>query len=145
MPPQPGIKTLCLHLFLAKTPSYSQLFPVEYNNLMAIEGAIFSPRQLIDEHKNFHNDSLEAVVQALGPCGKQYYTVAIIGCQNSGKSTLLNHLFGTDFRVLQGEAGNRTTRGVVLGRDKAANLLVMDVEGNDSYESHLTGDEVENA
>lgn len=59
--------------------------------------------------------------------GKDYYSVAIIGAQNTGKSTLLNHLFGTSFAVLKGEAGNRTTRGIVLSRDKSSNLLIMDV------------------
>jgi GTPase Era involved in 16S rRNA processing len=54
----------------------------------------------------------------LGDCGKNYFTVAIVGAQNSGKSTLLNNLFGTDFKVLNGIAGHRTTQGVVLGRDK---------------------------
>ena len=51
--------------------------------------------------------------------GKDYYSVAIIGAQNTGKSTLLNHLFGTSFSVLKGEAGNRTTRGIVLSRDRS--------------------------
>lgn len=68
--------------------------------------------------------------------------MAIVGAQNSGKSTLLNTLFGTDFKVLSGVAGHRTTQGVVLGRDKESNLIIMDVEGNDSYESHLEGDDV---
>lgn len=55
---------------------------------------------------------------------------------------MLNNLFGTDFKVLHGEAGHRTTRGVVLGRDKDSSLIIMDVEGNDSYESHIEGDDV---
>lgn len=75
-------------------------------------------------------------------CHKDYFTVAIIGSQNTGKSTLLNELFHTNFKVLQGLAGSRTTRGIVLGRDYATNIVVMDVEGNDSYESHAEGDEV---
>ena len=29
-----------------------------------------------------------------------------------------------------------------MGRDYATNIVVMDVEGNDSYESHAEGDEV---
>jgi GTPase Era involved in 16S rRNA processing len=68
--------------------------------------------------------------------------VAIVGAQNSGKSTLLNNLFGTNFKMLNGIAGHRTTRGVILGRDKESSLIIMDVEGNDSYESHLEGDDV---
>lgn len=68
--------------------------------------------------------------------------MAIIGAQNTGKSTLLNNLFKTSFAVLKGEAGHRTTRGVILGRDHTERLLIMDVEGNDSYETHVEGDEV---
>ena len=78
----------------------------------------------------------------MGNCGKDYFTIAIIGAQNTGKSTLLNHLFRTNFSVLKGEAGHRTTRGVVIARDSLSSLIVMDVEGNDSYESHAEGDEV---
>jgi GTPase Era involved in 16S rRNA processing len=73
----------------------------------------------------------------MGDCSKDYSTVAIIGAQNTGKSTLLNNLFHTHFKVLKGEAGRRTTRGVILGKDFKEKLIIMDVEGNDSYESHL--------
>ena len=45
---------------------------------------------------------LADTVGSLGDCGKDYFTVAIIGAQNTGKSTLMNHLFGTDFAVLRG-------------------------------------------
>jgi GTPase Era involved in 16S rRNA processing len=82
------------------------------------------------------------VIASLGNCSKDYFTVAIIGAQNTGKSTLLNELFKTDFSVLKGEAGKRTTRGVVLSRDYQDSLIIMDVEGNDSYETHLEGDSV---
>jgi predicted GTPase len=87
-------------------------------------------------------EALTALIPTFGHCGKEYYTVAIIGAQNTGKSTLLNHLFRTKFAVLRGEAGHRTTRGVILGRDYSEQLIVMDVEGNDSYETHVEGDEV---
>jgi protein SEY1 len=77
------------------------------------------------------------VIASLGDCNKDYFTVAIIGAQNTGKSTLLNELFHTHFKVLQGEAGHRTTRGVILGKDYKESLIIMDVEGNDSYETHV--------
>lgn len=54
--------------------------------------------------------------------------------QNSGKSTLLNFLFGTNFSVLHEIAGTRTTRGIWVSVDKKENLLVFDVEGNDSMD-----------
>lgn len=61
------------------------------------------------------NDELEYVPQIgkfteeekMGELGTNYHTVAIIGCQSSGKSTLLNYLFGTQFEVLDQE-----TRGM---------------------------------
>jgi GTP-binding protein EngB required for normal cell division len=84
--------------------------------------------------------ALDEVIPTFGSCDKDYFSVAIIGAQNTGKSTLLNHLFKTSFAVLKGEAGRRTTRGVILGRDHADRLLIMDVEGNDSYETHVEGD-----
>ncbi len=53
--------------------------------------------------------------------------MAIIGSQNTGKSTLLNELFHTNFKVLEGLAGTRTTRGVILGREEfPAVNFVMD-------------------
>jgi predicted GTPase len=87
-------------------------------------------------------ESLNSILDGLKDCEKDYYTVAIIGSQNSGKSTLLNYMFKTNFQVLTGTAGTRTTRGVVLGRDQEQNLILMDVEGNDSWENHVSGDSV---
>ena len=63
---------------------------------------------------------------------KDYQIVSIIGVQNSGKSTLLNSLFGTNFEVLQKSMGERTTLGIWTSLDKEANIIVMDVEGNDA-------------
>lgn len=80
---------------------------------------------------------MKTVLAPLQQHEKDYFTVAIIGSQNTGKSTLLNYLFGTKFKVLEGLAGSRTTRGIVLGRDHTCPLVVLDVEGNDSYENHL--------
>jgi GTPase Era involved in 16S rRNA processing len=46
--------------------------------------------------------------------GKKYFTIGIIGGQSSGKSTLLNQLFGTDFTVLQSkERRGQTTKGKI--------------------------------
>lgn len=58
---------------------------------------------------------------------RNYYSIAIIGVQNSGKSTLLNHLFGTNFDVLKEMAGTRTTRGILISLDKNENFIVFDV------------------
>ncbi|XP_030526189.2 protein ROOT HAIR DEFECTIVE 3-like [Rhodamnia argentea] len=60
-----------------------------------------------------------------------------MGPQSSGKSTLLNQLFGTNFREMDASQGRfRTTTGVWLA--KAAGIepctLVMDLEGSDGME-----------
>ena len=79
----------------------------------------------------------------------QYGVVAIVGPQASGKSTLLNALFGTRFPVLDvggAGAGRRTTRGVWVDLDGDASsssssiiatqrqrpLVVLDTEGLES-------------
>jgi hypothetical protein len=62
----------------------------------------------------------------------RYRTVAIMGPQSSGKSTLLNQLFGTAFVEMDAMAGrSRTTQGVWLAQAKGAEdppLLVLDLE-----------------
>ena len=69
-------------------------------------------------------------------CGQDYRTVAVIGCQSSGKSTLLNLLFDTKFDVMDASTGSRqqTTKGIWLNRNADGNLLVLDIEGTDSKE-----------
>lgn len=67
--------------------------------------------------------------------GKNYFTLGIIGAQSSGKSTLLNHCFGTDFAVLDStKFRKQTTKGIWVARDPHSNLLVLDIEGSDSRE-----------
>ena len=70
-----------------------------------------------------------------------YGVVAVLGAQSSGKSTLLNALFGMHFQVLSQESGRqRTTHGVWLGiapqapRGEVGSLVVLDVEGTDGNE-----------
>jgi tRNA U34 5-carboxymethylaminomethyl modifying GTPase MnmE/TrmE len=62
--------------------------------------------------------AIELAGKALGPVNKNYYIITIIGVQNSGKSTLMNYLFGTNFSVLHEAAGTRTTRGIWVSYDK---------------------------
>ena len=46
------------------------------------------------------------------PIGKNYYITAIIGGQSTGKSTLLNEVFGTNFETLNVTKGRQqTTKG----------------------------------
>ena len=68
-------------------------------------------------------------------CGTEYRTVAVIGCQSSGKSTLLNLLFDTTFIVMDEQLGRQqTTKGIWMNRKKEGNIMVLDIEGTDSKE-----------
>ncbi|KAL5579646.1 hypothetical protein UlMin_012088 [Ulmus minor] len=60
-----------------------------------------------------------------------------MGPQSSGKSTLLNHLFGTNFREMDAFKGrSQTTKGIWLARCAGIEpcTLVMDLEGTDGRE-----------
>lgn len=85
--------------------------------------------------------SFENVAQA----GFNYHLISVFGSQSTGKSTLLNHLFGTEFGVMSESDRKQTTRGIWMSRNKRAhsdgvaknmadNILVMDVEGTDGRE-----------
>ncbi len=79
---------------------------------------------------------------AVDHCSNVDYTiVAIMGPQSSGKSTLMNTVFGTTFDEMDALSGRRqTTHGVWLsGSPKLAGqnaplTLVMDLEGSDGRE-----------
>ena len=59
------------------------------------------------------------------------YTIAILGKQQIGKSTLLGDLFSLNFRT--GDGTSRTSRGITIGMvpivDEEISLILMDVEG----------------
>lgn len=69
----------------------------------------------------------------------------MFGSQSTGKSTLLNYLFGTDFGVMSETERRQTTKGIWMSKNKkgidgtgahkmADNIMVMDVEGTDGRE-----------
>lgn len=69
----------------------------------------------------------------------RYKVVAVIGCQSSGKSTLLNRLFETKFETMDNQMGRQqTTKGIWMSKqtmDNGKNLnLIFDIEGTDSKE-----------
>ena len=85
--------------------------------------------------------SFEHVSQA----GFNYHLISVFGSQSTGKSTLLNHLFGTEFGVMAEDDRRQTTKGIWMSKNKkthastgsssmAENILVMDVEGTDGRE-----------
>ncbi|CAN8069244.1 unnamed protein product [Agarophyton chilense] len=89
--------------------------------------------QLIDAEGHFVN----SLPGAKGKTTLQYTTVAVVGCQSGGKSTLLNRAFGTGFPVLDAPKSGRrrTTLGVWTAlRPEPHPLVILDVEGTDSRE-----------
>ncbi|KAL7269082.1 Dynamin-like GTPase that mediates homotypic ER fusion [Rhizina undulata] len=101
--------------------------------------------QVIDENKEFTpNLPVYLSTQNLLTAGFSYHVVAVFGSQSTGKSTLLNHLFGTRFSVMDETARRQTTKGIWMSRaieeledekeGMTSNILVMDVEGTDGRE-----------
>lgn len=83
--------------------------------------------------------SLDKIAQS----GFNYHLISVFGSQSTGKSTLLNQLFGTDFGVMSESDRRQTTKGIWMSKNKrtpeggmkmADNILVMDVEGTDGRE-----------
>ncbi|XP_044496574.1 protein ROOT HAIR DEFECTIVE 3-like isoform X1 [Mangifera indica] len=94
---------------------------------------------LIDGDGTFNVAGIENFIKdvKLSDCGLSYAVVAIMGPQSSGKSTLLNHLFGTNFREMDAFKGrSQTTKGIWLARCAGIEpcTLVMDLEGTDGRE-----------
>jgi hypothetical protein len=80
-------------------------------------------------------------LENVAPAGFNYHLISVFGSQSTGKSTLLNHLFGTHFSVMAEAERRQTTKGIWLSKNKngdgksmADNILVMDVEGTDGRE-----------
>jgi hypothetical protein len=102
--------------------------------------------QVIDENKEFNaNLSKYLTLEDVTPAGFNYHLISVFGSQSTGKSTLLNNLFGTEFSVMSELERRQTTKGIWLSKNKkqgqegtgermADNILVMDVEGTDGRE-----------
>lgn len=92
--------------------------------------------QLIDEDQHFSGALFHEHLSQWGmlEAGFGYDICAVLGSQSTGKSTLLNRLFGTNFDVMDDRARQQTTKGIWLCRGMDRNVLVMDVEGTDGRE-----------
>ncbi|EFQ29968.1 root hair defective 3 GTP-binding protein [Colletotrichum graminicola] len=96
--------------------------------------------QVIDDQKEF-NDNVATYLQKVrvAEAGFNYHLISVFGSQSTGKSTLLNNLFGTEFSVMSETMRQQTTKGIWMSKNKkeagmAENILVMDVEGTDGRE-----------
>ena len=83
--------------------------------------------------------------EKIASAGFNYHLISVFGSQSTGKSTLLNYLFGTEFGVMAEDDRRQTTKGIWMSKNKkshavtdskkmAENILVMDVEGTDGRE-----------
>ncbi|XP_057986091.1 protein ROOT HAIR DEFECTIVE 3 homolog 2 isoform X3 [Hevea brasiliensis] len=95
--------------------------------------------QLIDGNGVFNVVGLDNFVRTtkLADCGLSYAVVAIMGPQSSGKSTLLNHLFHTNFREMDAYRGrSQTTKGIWIARCIGIEpfTIAVDLEGTDGRE-----------
>ncbi|KAM0683996.1 Dynamin-like GTPase that mediates homotypic ER fusion [Mitosporidium daphniae] len=96
--------------------------------------------QLVDENQAFNNHLEHHLCDVLhlyprgGTSTCDYKVIAVFGAQSSGKSTLLNALFGTAFPVMRDEVRSQTTKGIWLSKSQGAPFLILDVEGTDGRE-----------
>ncbi|MCJ1415340.1 Dynamin-like GTPase that mediates homotypic ER fusion [Xylographa parallela] len=102
--------------------------------------------QIINENQEF-NDQMSNYLTAekIAQSGFNYHLISVFGSQSTGKSTLLNQLFNTEFGVMSESDRRQTTKGIWMSKNKnpnadekqkimAGNILVMDVEGTDGRE-----------
>lgn len=94
-------------------------------------------------NRRMHSSNLNAYLHEthVAEAGFNYHLISVFGSQSTGKSTLLNYLFGTDFSVMSESERRQTTKGIWMSKNKkdgaanmAENILVMDVEGTDGRE-----------
>ncbi|XP_006460749.1 hypothetical protein AGABI2DRAFT_192353 [Agaricus bisporus var. bisporus H97] len=91
--------------------------------------------QIVDNEKHFTPDLTKQIERwGLRDTGFEYNIVAVFGSQSTGKSTLLNRLFGTTFDVMDEAKRQQTTKGIWMCRGEGMNVMVMDVEGTDGRE-----------
>ncbi|KAJ3536079.1 hypothetical protein NMY22_g6196 [Coprinellus aureogranulatus] len=99
------------------------------------QGATTERIQVVNEEKTFTPELTGQIERwGLRDAGFNYNIVAVFGSQSTGKSTLLNRLFGTTFDVMNETQRQQTTKGIWMCRGKEMDVLVMDVEGTDGRE-----------
>ncbi|BEI94567.1 uncharacterized protein CcaverHIS019_0701390 [Cutaneotrichosporon cavernicola] len=91
--------------------------------------------QIIDEAQHFTPNLNKYLTKwDLINSGFDYNVVAVFGSQSTGKSTLLNRLFGTTFDIMDSKRRQQTTKGIWMCPSAYSAALVMDVEGTDGRE-----------
>ncbi|KAG7662202.1 SEY1 [[Candida] subhashii] len=103
--------------------------------------------QVVNESKQFNTGILDYITSAVPESiGNDYHIISVFGSQSTGKSTLLNQLFHTNFDVMNEELQRQqTTKGIWMAHSPAvttskgqhsskSNIFVVDVEGADGME-----------
>jgi hypothetical protein len=57
-------------------------------------------------------------IEKVIPAGFNYHLISVFGSQSTGKSTLLNYLFGTQFGVMAEQERRQTTKGIWMSKNK---------------------------
>eukprot|EP00917_Polyrhabdina_sp_WS-2016_P011401 GHVP01025143.1.p1 GENE.GHVP01025143.1~~GHVP01025143.1.p1 ORF type:complete len:333 (-),score=51.35 GHVP01025143.1:536-1534(-) len=93
------------------------------------------PFQLVDSSCTFKHFRSNTI---LGEVNDSYNVVAILGCLTSGKSTIINEVFGTEFATMNSSDKSRpTTKGICMhivhfeSNCTKKPLVVLDIEGTD--------------
>lgn len=118
-----------------------------HSSFVPIDRVVVDAVQVIDESKAFNDNIMEYIESTTSvSIDNNYHIVSVFGSQLTGKSTLLNHLFNTNFDVMDESQRQQTTKGIWLahspnvsctnprGSHKLSNIFVMDVEGTDGRE-----------
>lgn len=130
---------------ISSTSSSSSFVPIDEHH---IQDAI----QVINEEKKFNTNIMEYITKCTPSSiiGNNYHIISVFGSQSTGKSTLLNKLFNTNFDVMDETRRQQTTKGIWLAYSPSVNttktavsqknpqlnenIFVMDVEGTDGRE-----------
>ena len=127
---------------VSPTSSSSSFVPIDKNQL---QDAV----QVVSEAKEFNSLILDYVRKATpaSEVNNNYHIVSVFGSQSTGKSTLLNRLFNTNFDVMDESNRLQTTKGIWMAYSSiittsqgpvpskgGENIFVMDVEGTDGRE-----------
>ena len=89
--------------------------------------------QVISDSGEFRKD-IKTFMSNYANLGTDYIVLGIIGGQSSGKSTLLNHLFKTNFDVMDKTKRCQTTKGIWMDVSENNKMVILDIEGADSRE-----------
>ena len=85
---------------------------------------------------SIHHQFLEEIFHNEYFRDKQYFIISILGMQSSAKSTLLNYLFGTDFKVSSGRCTRGIYASIIQSENTNQKIILLDTEGLSSIEGN---------